>query len=192
MQDAPDGAVPATLPHPVRLADLRQRKTTRIVIAPDAGQCAALATALGVSAVRKLRFVVELTPQRGADWRLTGQLGATIEQPCRVSLVPVITRIEDPVERHYVSNWEDVTEAEAEMPEDDTVEPLPAVIDVGAVMEEALALAIPAYPRAEGVEDVNLQATPPGADPLDTGAVKPFAGLAALKAKMEGTDPDEV
>lgn len=190
-QGAPETAAAATLPHPVRLADLPQRKTTRIVIAPDASQCVALAAALGVSAVRKLRFEVALTPRKGADWDLVGQLGATVEQPCRVSLVPVNTRIEEPVERHYVADWEDVTDAEAEMPEDDTVEPLPATIDVGAVMEEALALAIPVYPRAEGVEDVNLQAAPPGADPLDEAAVKPFAGLAGLKAQMEAKDPDE-
>mgnify|MGYP000032153978 FL=1 len=184
-----DGDVTATVPHPVRLADLPQRKTTRVVLEPNAGQCAAIAEALGLSALRKLRFVVELTPQRGVDWRLTGKLGATVEQPCRVSFAPVITRIEDEVARHYVSNWQDVTEAEAEMPDDDTVEPLPAVVDVGSVMEEALALLVPAYPRAEGVEDLDLSAAPPGAAPLTEDTVKPFAGLAALKAQMEADAP---
>lgn len=186
-----DSDVTATVSHPLRLIDLPQRKTTRVVMAPNSAQCTAIAAALGVSAVRKLRFTVELTPQRGADWRLTGKLGATVEQPCRVSFAPVNTRIDVDVARHYVANWQDVTEAEAEMPEDDTVEPLPAMIDLGAVMEEELALAVPVYPRAEGVEDVDLSAAPPDAAPLDDDAVKPFAGLAALKAQMERDEGDK-
>ncbi len=44
------------------------------------------------------------------------------------------------------------TDDEAEMPEDDTAEPLPEVIDPGAVMFEALALALPDYPRAPKAE----------------------------------------
>jgi len=44
---------------------------------------------------------------------------------------------------------------------------------------------VPAYPRADGVEDLDLVAAPPGAEPLTEDTVKPFAGLAALKAQME-------
>ena len=45
---------------------------------------------------------------------------------------------------------------------------------------------IPEFPRAEGAEDIDLTVQPPGAEPLSDEAVKPFAGLAALKARMEG------
>lgn len=171
--------------HPLRLADLPQRKTTRVSLRPTPAQMAELGAVLGLDALRKLSFTAELTPLRGADWQLTAALGATVVQPCRVSLEPVTTRIEETVVRHYLSSWQEAQESEAEMPEDDTAEPLPSVIDLGAVMEEALALAIPAFPRADGVEDLSLAASPPGAAPLTEETVKPFAGLADLKAKLE-------
>ena len=41
---------------------------------------------------------------------------------------------------------------EVEMPEDDTVEPMPEVIDLAEVAAEALALALPLYPRAPGAD----------------------------------------
>ena len=71
------------------------------------------------------------------------------------------------------------------MPEDDEAEPLPAVLDLSEVMQEALALALPAFPRAEGVELGEAVYTEPGAEPMTEEKVKPFAGLAALKKRME-------
>lgn len=171
--------------HPLRLADLPQRKSTHITLQVSAEQMDALAKALDISSVRKLTFKAELKPTRGADWMLSAQLGATVVQPCRVTLDPVTTRIDEVVTRQYIAKWEEVAESEAEMPEDDTAEPLPELVDIGAVMEEALALALPAFPRADSADTLNLVAAPEGVDPLTDDAVKPFAGLAALKAQME-------
>ena len=71
------------------------------------------------------------------------------------------------------------------MPEDDTAEPLPEVIDLTEVTREALALALPLYPRAPGAELGEAVFAAPGTAPIRDEDLKPFAGLAALKAKLE-------
>jgi uncharacterized metal-binding protein YceD (DUF177 family) len=81
------------------------------------------------------------------------------------------------------------SESEAEMPEDDTAEPLPETVDLSAVAAEALALALPAFPRAEGA-GLHVQAfTEPGKAPLTDDDVKPFAGLSGLLDRL-GKDDD--
>ncbi len=174
------------VPHPIRLADLPQGRPTERRLVPDAGQLEALAGRLAVDALRKVRLDATLTPGPGRDWTLAGRLGATVVQPCRVTMAPVTTRIEEPVGRRYAADWVEPEDEEAEMSGEDEVEALPATLDLGAVLEEALALAIPAFPRAEGADEIDLSAAPPGAAPLDDAAVRPFAGLAGLRAKMDG------
>jgi len=72
------------------------------------------------------------------------------------------------------------------MLEDDSLEPLGREIDLWRVMSEALALALPDYPRAEGAELGTLKVTEPGKEAMGEDDLKPFAGLAGLKSKLEG------
>ena len=168
---------------------LSPRKAHRFELRPDAARMAALAEELGLDALRKLRFSGELRAEGRADWRLTGRLGATVTQACVVTLEPVTTRIEEDVERRFLADWPPGEEQgdEVEMPEDETIDPLGEVIDLETVMAEALALTLPPYPRKSDVEEpVEAQAAPPGETPLTDADVKPFAGLADLKKKLEG------
>ncbi len=172
----------------LRVADLRQGTPTRFAIVPDAEDRAALAETLGASALRKLRFEGTLTPRGGRGWALDAKLGATVVQPCIVSLEPVTTRLDETVARRFVPPSElEAPEAgsETETPEDDTLEPLGDVIDLVALMAEALALALPAYPRKDGAALGAAQFAEDGVTPMDDEAVRPFAGLAALKQKMQ-------
>ena len=182
------------LSHPLRLSDLPQRRPTAARLVPDDGQLAMLAERLGVDALRKVVLDLALTPGPGRDWTLDGTLGATILQPCRVTTDPVTTRVDASVARRYSPDYAPPEDDEAEMPEDDTLEPLPATLDLGALLEEELALAIPPFPRADGADTLDLTVAPPGAVPLTDEREKPFAGLAALRARMEdgsSEDPDE-
>jgi len=186
---APKTAAKADAPwrHPLRLADLPSGKPTRLTLEPEAEARAALARALELDDLRKLRFAVELKPAGKQDWQLSGQLGATVVQPCVVTGQPVTTRIEEPVIRRYTAHLPDIPAepgAELEMPEDDTLEPLPDTLDLGAVMQEALALALPLYPRAEGVDPVELSAAPPGTAPMSDEDARPFAALKGLRDKL--------
>lgn len=174
-----------TLPftHPLRLADLAGRKPTRFRLEPDAAARGRIAAAVGASAVRALRFEGELSPQGRRDWQLRARLSAQVEQPCIVTLAPVTTEIAEAVARSYLADMPEPEAEEIEMPEDDSVEALPAVLDLGAVLIEALTLALPLYPRAEGAELGTARFAEPGTEPLDEEATRPFAGLADMLKK---------
>lgn len=174
--------------HPLRVAELAGRKPTRLRLTPDARARAAIAAALKVTALDNLRLEGELRPLGRRDWELAAELRARATQPCIVTLAPVVTEIREHVLRRYVADLPEPTGDEVEMPEDDTVEPLPAVIDAGLVLIEALALALPQYPRAPGAELGAAAFTPPGAEPLVEEKLKPFAGLSDLLKK--GGTPD--
>lgn len=177
----------------IRLSELGAQEPADFTLETDANQRAAMAERLGIRGIKKLRFTGSLSPEGRRDWRLDAQLGATVVQDCVVTLDPVSTRIEESVLRRYTAN-PPVTPADAEeveMPEDDTIEPLPETLDLAAVMEEALALALPAFPRKEGVEPVEAAYTEPGKEPLKDDDLKPFAGLAALRDSLEKEGPDE-
>nr|WP_246831364.1 DUF177 domain-containing protein [Pseudotabrizicola formosa] len=162
------------------------RKPTRFDLVPDAATRAAIAADLGLLSVPYLRFKGEIRPAPNRDFVLEADLSAVVDQPCVISLAPVRAEITETVRRRFVSDWVDPTGDEVEMPEDDTAEGIPEVIDVGVVALESLVLALPMYPRAPGAELGEVAATPPGAAPLRDEDLKPFAALAALKDKLGG------
>ncbi|OYX44254.1 MAG: hypothetical protein B7Z02_05710 [Rhodobacterales bacterium 32-67-9] len=179
-----------TLPysHPFRVTDLAGRKPTRFDLSPDADALARIAEALGILSVEAARLQGELRPSGRRDWSLDARLTARVTQACIVSLAPVATGIDEVVTRRFLAEMPEPGGEEVEMPEDDSEEPLPEVIDAGAILVEELALALPAYPRAEGADLGSLSAAAPGAEPLDDEAVRPFAGLAELMKKASKDD----
>jgi uncharacterized metal-binding protein YceD (DUF177 family) len=189
---APGTGAPALPRHVLRLGDPGQRGPQTVALTPDAPARAAIAAHLGIPAVKKLRFEARMVPEGRRDWRLEAVLGATVVQDCVVTLAPVTTRIDEPILRRYVADLPDPGPGEVEMPEDDTVEPLPASLDLAEVMIEALSLALPPFPRAEGAALGEIVVTEPGTAPLDAAAVRPFAGLAGLKDRLRdpGDDAD--
>jgi uncharacterized metal-binding protein YceD (DUF177 family) len=172
----------------IPVASLNGRKPQSIKIELEAAQCEALAQYLGFAALRKVRFDGKLSPMGQADWELTGLLGATIVQPCSVTLAPVTTRIDERLRRVFIANWVEPDGDEVEMTVDETLEPLGQRIDLSDLLTEALALAAPDFPRATDAEMAAtgvLRAAPEGDSPLDDDAVKPFAALAALRDKLD-------
>lgn len=177
-------------PHVVRVADLGTAAPRTFAIEPDAGERARIAEELDLIALRKLHFEGRIVAEGARDWRLEAHLGATVVQACVVTLDPVTTRIDEAVVRRYLTDLPDPGPAEIEMPEDDTVEPLPREIDLGAVMIEALSLALPPFPRRPDAELGEVVVTEPGAAPLRDADLKPFAGLAGLKDRLTGDGGD--
>ena len=169
------------------------REGVRFSLEPDGAAMERLAAELELLGLRKLRFDGRIRPEGKSDWRLDAHLGATVVQPCAVTLVPVTTRLEETVTRRYLARW-DAPEpgSEVEMPEDDTAEPLPRAVDLVELMHEALALALPDYPRAAGADFRDIAVTEPGAEPMTDEAARPFAGLAGLRDRLTGgDDPDK-
>jgi len=177
--------------HPLRVAELAGRKPTRFDLSPDKATRAAIAGWAGITALETLRLTGALTPRGRSDWDLEARLTARVVQPCAITLAPVTTDLSEDVVRRYLSDMPDPTGDEIEMPEDDTAERVPTVIDLGAVALEALELALPLYPRAPGAELGTLSVTEPGAAPLTPEATRPFAGLADLlrDRAAPGSDP---
>lgn len=174
---------------PVRTGEVSGRRARNFDLRPDGQQLTAMAPLLDVTKLANVVFTGKLSPEGKADVVLTGQLRAKVEQPCVVTLAPVVTKIDTSIRRHYVAGMQPPTEDEVEMPEDDSLEPLPQVIDLGAVLLEALALALPDYPRADGAELGEAVFAAPGVQGLRDADLKPFAalaGLAGLKKDQDG------
>ena len=171
----------------LRVADLAQNAETTFALRPNAATCAALADELGLLGLRKLSLTGGLTAQGKADWLLTARLGATVVQPCVVTLEPVTTRVDTDVRRLYLARITepDDSEVEVEIPEDESQEPLRATIDLDVVLAEALALNLPLYPRKPGVHLGQATYAEPGIAPMTDESARPFAGLAALRDTLK-------
>lgn len=169
----------------LRVADLPQNAPTPFEIRPDAQELDLLKNELSLLGLRKLSFVGEVRAHGKRDWALSGKLGATVIQPCVVTLTPVTTRIDIPVTRMFLSDWTNPDEEEFEIPEGDESEPLGTEIALTEVMSEALALALPQYPRKEGAELEQAGFTEPGKQAITDEDVKPFAGLAGLRDALK-------
>lgn len=173
----------------LRVSQLNPRSPTAIDVAPDEGQRAGIADELGLIALPALSMTGTISPAPHGAWELSARMTARVVQPCVVTLDPVETALSEEVRRVYSPHASAPAGDEVEMPDPD-LEPLGQTIDPGAVMVEALALALPEYPRCKDAEagaktdaaDGNLD---PAADPAKDGedeTRRPFAGLADLLA----------
>lgn len=168
-----------------RVADLPQNAPTSFSLRPDAGTLRVIQDQLGLLGLRKLSFAGHIRASGKKDWEVRADLGATVVQPCVVTLEPVTTRLDTPVRRLLLADWADPDDAEVEMTENEEADQLGAEIDVFAMMVEALALYLPEYPRADGAELGQLNVTEPGKAALTDEDVKPFAGLAELRNQLK-------
>jgi uncharacterized metal-binding protein YceD (DUF177 family) len=171
----------------IRIADVGKSAKTAFEVVWDHDACAIAADILGATSVSKMKFSGHLMPSGKNDWEIKGMLGASVVQKCVVTLEPVKTRIDSPVLRRYLAN-PPVSDADEEVEMDwaEEEEPLEDVIDLAGLALEIIALEIPDYPRAEGAELQEAIFTEPGVEALTDDALRPFAGLADLKDKLEG------
>lgn len=176
--------LPWTAPLPALGAKARRERA--FDLAPDAAARDRIVAHLGLIGLPALRFAGRILPQGRADLLLEGRLTAQAVQPCSVTLAPVAAGIDEPVRRLYLAEMPEPEGAEVEIPGDTDAEPLGPAVDPAAVAVEALALALPLYPRAPGADAVPLAAAPPGAEPLTDAPPKPFAGLAGLRDRLKG------
>jgi len=146
-----------------------------------------IARDLDLLGLRKARIWGTVRPTGKRDWALEAKVGATVVQPCVVTLAPVTTRIEEPVERTYLARFETPEATEVEIPDDVSAEPLPEEIDLVVLLSESIALALPPYPRSDDADHDSYSVTEPGVAPLTDEDVSPFAALKGFKDSL-GTD----
>lgn len=188
VQETKAASMSQTPPSPtaLRVSGLSQNAATPFELRPSKARLAELVTELDLLGLRKLSFVGEISALGAADWQLDATLGATVVQPCAVTVEPVTTRIDVPVRRIYQKDFIEVDAPEAEIPEDDAVEALSQWIDPAEVMIEALVLNLPLYPRAPDAQLGAFNVSEPGVQPMTDEDARPFAGLAALKDQLKG------
>jgi uncharacterized metal-binding protein YceD (DUF177 family) len=128
----------------------------------------------------------DVTPKSGGRFHVAGWVKARIGQTCVVSLDPIESDIDEPIDVEFAPPdqipqladlVEDDIDDDAEVP--DPPEPIEnGLIDLGRVATDALFLAIDPYPRKQGVVFEPVVTAP---DPED----HPFAALKALKPDSE-------
>ncbi|MEL7346229.1 MAG: DUF177 domain-containing protein [Pseudomonadota bacterium] len=182
---ATDAAEPLPITHEVAVTTLAEAGGLSFDLEPTAQERTAIAAFLAIDGLEALRLRGKILPE-GEGWRIEAILTALPVQSCVVTLEPVRNPIEAEVERRYQPGVIAPEGAEIEMGADDdrAPEPLGPAIDLAAAMIETLALSLDPFPRKDGAAHGTVVYAPPGSEPLTDEAARPFAGLAALKARL--------
>ncbi len=149
----------------------------RLDIAADAATCTALAGVIGIAALPRLEISAELFRVGRVGVRVAGQVSATVEQACVVTLDPLRSEVVEHFDLTFAPPAGEAAAAVELTLEEGSDEPPETLrdgtVDLGAVAVEFLLLGIDPYPRKPGVAfDAPVAGDPAGG---------PFAALAALK-----------
>ncbi len=161
---------------PVRLDDVPETGLHLDLVA-DEHVRTGLAALAGVVEMPRLEASFDVI-RHGNGLRATGQVTATVEQTCVVTLEPVENEVCEPIDVIFAPD--DAAERAADASEEDREGAEPPELlaggaaDVGAIAAEFLLLGIDPYPRKPGATFA-----PP--TELDGAVVSPFAALAKLK-----------
>lgn len=169
---------------PVRRDDVGRAAGARRIEA-DAAEREALAARFGLASLGALSAELTIEPVAGGA-AVAGRVLAEVEQPCVVTGEPVAARIDEPFAVRFIDSehFARVAEAdeEVEIAADD-LDVLPiehGIIDLGELVAQTLALALPPYPRAAGADAAGR-----AEGVIDDAAAKrasgPFAALAGLR-----------
>jgi len=166
----------ADVPDTGRRVDLVADERTRDVIAKLAG----------LTGLPRLEASFDLTKHGRDGLRAVGRVTATIRQNCVVTLDPIDSEVDEPVDVVFTEAEETAEKpsgaAHQSIDADDPPEMMHGgLADLGAVATEFLLLGLDPYPRKPGAVFV----APPAGDP----ASHPFAALAALKKTSTPEDP---
>jgi uncharacterized metal-binding protein YceD (DUF177 family) len=156
--------------------DLEADQATRVAMAEVAG----LREIISASAS------LDVTPDRGGRFHVTGRVRARIGQTCVVTLDPIENDIDEPIDLMFAPPEQipvladlvdDAADSDREIP--DPPEPIEnGFIDLGRLATDALLLAIDPYPRKP---DAVFKPVITAPDPED----HPFAALKALKVSAK-------
>jgi len=173
--------VPSNMPWsvPVSLHEVPETGRNFILVA-DEHTRAAIAKLAGLRTLPRLEARFEVTPRGRDGLHVTGTIAATVGQDCVVTLEPIDSEIEEPIDLVFAPPAApilvDEEGAKIEVAPVDAPEPLVGgSIDLGVIASEFLMLAIDPYPRKAGAVF-----EPPA---KEVGTSGPFAALTALKKK---------
>jgi uncharacterized metal-binding protein YceD (DUF177 family) len=133
-----------------------------------------LAALAGVLDVSRLEAAIDIV-RHGSGLRATGQVTATVAQTCVVTLEPIESEVDEPIDVIFAPpSAAGLVDRDAAFEADEPPEALSdGAADIGALAAEFLLLGIDPYPRKPGAEFTPL--------PKESAAAAPFAALAKLK-----------
>jgi hypothetical protein len=150
----------------------------------------AMAEVAGLREILSASASLDVTPKSGGRFHVAGHVRARIGQTCVVTLDPIESDIDEPIDLIFAPPdqipqladlVDEASESDTEIP--DPPEPIEnGVIDLGRLATDALFLAIHPYPRKpDAVFEPSVEAP----DPED----HPFAALKALQVKPKPASP---
>jgi len=162
---------------PVRLEDVPETGLHFDLVA-DEHVRAGLAALAGVLSVPRLEAAIDVA-RHGNGLRATGRVTATVGQTCVVTLEPMESEVDEPIDVVFAPpSAGGLTDSDASFEADEPPEALSdGTADLGALAAEFLLLGIDPYPRKPGAEFA-----PPCED---SAAAAPFAALAKLRDAKE-------
>jgi uncharacterized metal-binding protein YceD (DUF177 family) len=175
--------VPLPLVRTLRVDEFKEGEERAIEV--NRAERDAIAALLDLRALDRLTFTFRLHRRGQGRLALQGTLAAAVTQTCVVSLEPVESTIDVPVEVEFwpVPMIDDLAASPDEAASHGTLdwpEPIEGgKIDLGPVIYETLATALDPYPKREGVSFEWSEAPSTGAEPEQ--AESPFAALKRLK-----------
>lgn len=171
----------------VDLDDLPEGETAYDLVA-DADERAALAARFGLLSLDRFEAQLRLHwLEPGTLLALNGTLSADMVQSCVVTLEPVPSRIDEPVEMLFARDGE----ASADFVGSEDAEPLEGDrLDIGEIVAEELSLSLDPYPRSPNAEESALRLGPGAtlsSDDQPEGGLRrnnPFEVLADINSKL--------
>ena len=185
--EPPANAPPLPWSVPVTVDDISDRGLHRAIDAPAEVRAKVLDLVAGLASVRELAWLSADfdIAREGAHVRVTGHVRAHVSQNCVVTLEPLESDVEEPVDLQFAPASGEAPQPETEFSHDasdgsgEPPEPLrDGAIDLGAIAIEFLVLGINPYPRKPGAEFAPVT--------IGVDAAHPFAALEALKKSPGG------
>ena len=187
MTDRTDAADPWRVP--IAVAQLPDTGLHRDIEAGPAER-AAMAEVGGLREVLAASASLDITPQSGGRFHVAGRVRARIGQTCVVTLDPIESEIDEPIDWIFAPPEQipemadlvdDAASSDVEIP--DPPEPIEnGIIDLGRLATDALFLAVDPYPRKK---DAVFEPPDVKEDPED----HPFAALKALQLDNKPPGP---
>jgi uncharacterized metal-binding protein YceD (DUF177 family) len=164
---------------PVALRDVPETGRHLDLVADEQAR-AAIAEIAGVAGLPRLTASFDVTRHGHSGLHVVGSVSAAVGQTCVVTLEPIETLIDEPVDLVFVPAATPLSDGieEVEMTSDAAEELRDGAVDLGAIAIEFLILGIDPYPRKAGAV---FAAPAAGDDPAH-----PFAALAALASEASG------
>jgi Large ribosomal RNA subunit accumulation protein YceD len=172
---------------PIAVAQVPETGLHRDIVAGQA-VCDAVAEVGGLRAVLSVEASFDVTPKGGGRFHVGGRVRARIGQTCVVTLEPMETDIDEPIDLVFAppeqipqmaTLVEEASQGDGQTP--DPPEPIEnGAIDLGRLATDALYLGVDPYPRKPNAVFQPLVEAP---DPED----HPFAALKALKVRPRKT-----